>query len=67
MRVVVDQSRCIGAGNCLVASQVFDQRESDGLVVVLQEYPPAELSEAVQDAADLCPAGVITIQRRTYP
>lgn len=61
MRVVIDQDKCIGAGNCLVASEVFDQRESDGLVVLLQENPPDELRESVRDAADLCPAAAITI------
>lgn len=65
MRIVIDQAKCIGAGNCLVASEVFDQRESDGLVVLLQESPPEALSEVVHDAADLCPAGAITIQADT--
>jgi ferredoxin len=62
MRVVVDINKCIGAGNCLVAPDVFDQREDDGLVVVLQEHPPADRHHEVSEAAQLCPARAITIE-----
>ncbi|WP_406641491.1 ferredoxin [Amycolatopsis sp. WGS_07] len=62
MKVVVDQSRCVGAGQCvLVAPEVFDQRDEDGIVVLLQEDPPAELHAQVKDAAQLCPALAIEV------
>ena len=62
MKVVVDQSRCVGAGQCvLVAPEVFDQRDEDGIVVLLQENPPAELHAQVKDAAQLCPALAIEV------
>ena len=52
MKVVVDQSRCVGAGQCvLVAPEVFDQRDEDGIVVLLQENPPAELHAQAKEAA----------------
>ncbi|MFD2467963.1 ferredoxin [Amycolatopsis silviterrae] len=62
MKVVVDQSRCVGAGQCvLVAPEVFDQRDEDGMVVLLQENPSAELHAQVKDAAQLCPALAIEV------
>jgi ferredoxin len=62
MRVRVDQARCVGSGNCvLTAPEVFDQRVEDGIVVLLDPSPPAELAERVRRAAALCPAGVITV------
>ena len=62
MRVVANKPRCIAAGQCVLKSpKVFDQNEDDGLVIVLQESPPAELQESVRLAARVCPASVITI------
>lgn len=63
MRVKVDQSRCVASGNCvLTAPEVFDQREQDGIVVLLDPSPPAALAERVRRAAALCPANVITVE-----
>ena len=42
MRVAVDQDKCCGAGKCvLLAPEVFDQREDDGVVVLLDEALPS--------------------------
>jgi ferredoxin len=63
MRVIVDQDKCVGAGNCVLRTdEVFDQREEDGIVMLLQERPSPELYEAVRDAAMTCPALAITIE-----
>ncbi|MBB4685853.1 ferredoxin [Amycolatopsis jiangsuensis] len=63
MKVVVDQARCVGAGQCvLVAPEVFDQREEDGIVVLLDENPPADLHEQVREAAQVCPALAIELE-----
>ncbi|GAA3544601.1 ferredoxin [Amycolatopsis ultiminotia] len=63
MKVVVDQSRCVGAGQCvLVAPEVFDQREDDGIVVLLEEEPPEDLHGRVREAAQLCPALAIELE-----
>ncbi|WP_328606777.1 ferredoxin [Amycolatopsis sp. NBC_00345] len=62
MKVLIDQDRCVGAGQCVLAApEVFDQREEDGVVVLLQENPPAELHEQVREAAQICPALAIEL------
>jgi len=62
LRVSVDRSRCLGSGNCLTwASVVFDQSVDDFLVVVLDETPPAERREAVEQAARFCPGQAIRV------
>jgi ferredoxin len=63
VKVIIDESKCVGAGQCVwVAPQVFDQRESDGIVVLLQAEPPAELHDFVREAAAVCPAAAIRIE-----
>ncbi|MEV6932365.1 ferredoxin [Dactylosporangium sp. NPDC051485] len=65
MRVEVFPERCIGSGVCaLVAADVFDQREDDGVVILLDDRPPADRQESVYEAATRCPASVIEIHDR---
>ncbi|MEV4582562.1 ferredoxin [Nonomuraea jabiensis] len=62
MKVTIDQDKCCGAGTCvLVAPDVFDQRDDDGIVILLSERPPAELGPAVREAADVCPGAAILV------
>ncbi|MFB6720656.1 ferredoxin [Kribbella sp. NPDC056345] len=62
MKIIVDQDKCVASGQCVSsAPDVFDQREEDGIVVLLNDNPPAELADGVRQAAALCPALVITI------
>ena len=62
MRVVVDLSKCCGAGQCvLLVPKVFDQRE-DGIVILLDEAPPKELHAAVREAASVCPTAAIRLE-----
>ena len=64
MRVAVDQHKCVSSGNCALAlPAVFDQREDDGVVVLLDESPPEELLDEVLEAEDMCPAQAILVQR----
>lgn len=61
--VRIDEHKCIGAGQCVLAApEVFDQREEDGIVVLLQPHPPASLASGVLRAAKLCPARVIVVE-----
>lgn len=63
MKITVDESRCVGAGQCvLAAGDIFDQREEDGIVVLLNESPSQDRLEAAKLAARLCPAAAITVE-----
>ncbi|MFF2147398.1 ferredoxin [Kitasatospora sp. NPDC058190] len=60
MKVIVDQHKCVASGQCvLTAPEVFDQREEDGIVVLLTETPPDHLLDDVRQSATLCPAQAI--------
>ncbi|SDO21076.1 ferredoxin [Actinacidiphila guanduensis] len=62
MRVHVDQDRCCGSGMCVLsAPSVFDQRDEDGIVVLLDPEPPAEVLADVRDAVAGCPALAIEL------
>jgi ferredoxin len=57
--VNIDRDRCIGSGACVIACpEVFGQ-DGDGLVVLLDEFPPRQFQDRVQEATDACPASVI--------
>jgi ferredoxin len=63
MKVTVDTDRCIAAGQCVLsAPEVFDQREEDGLVVLLNPSPSADVAVDVKQAATLCPALAIIVE-----
>jgi ferredoxin len=63
MRVIVDTEKCIASGSCVTADpDVFDQREEDGIVILLEENPSPEHLEAVQKAARVCPAMAIIVE-----
>jgi ferredoxin len=63
MKVTIDTDRCIAAGQCVLsAPDVFDQREEDGLVVLLNPSPSADVAVDVKQAATLCPALAITVE-----
>jgi ferredoxin len=48
----------------LAAEDVFDKREEDGIVLLLNENPPAGRHEDVRQAAAVCPALAIAIEER---
>jgi ferredoxin len=63
VRVVAYTQKCIASGNCVLAcSDVFEQRDSDGTVHVLNERPALVLLAKVRQVVDLCPAQVFTIE-----
>ena len=62
MRVVVDYDVCASTGSCMqVCPEVFEVR-SDGYLYILQEEPDEALRPKVEQAAELCPTGAITIE-----
>jgi len=46
----------------LNASDVFDQRDDDGVVVLLNDSPGPEQAQNVRNAAAACPAVAIDIK-----
>lgn len=61
LRVVVDEQKCCGAGQCaMLAPDVFDQRD-DGIVILLNATPPEELHSTVREAACVCPGSAIRV------
>jgi ferredoxin len=63
MKVTIDQDKCVASGQCVTAAmEVFDQRDEDGIVVLLDPNPPAELAEDVRHAAAVCPALAISLK-----
>jgi ferredoxin len=59
LQVNVDRDKCIASGACVLAApEVFGQ-DDDGIVVVLQASPTAELEAKALDAIRACPAAVI--------
>ncbi|MFF5010517.1 ferredoxin [Streptomyces phaeochromogenes] len=62
MKISLDADKCCGAGQCvLVAPEVFDQRDEDGIVVLLTDEPPLNTHTGVREAAAICPAAVIGV------
>ena len=62
MKVTLDQDKCVASGQCVVAAMdVFDQRDEDGIAVLLEPEPPAAMADDVRQAAAVCPALAITL------
>jgi ferredoxin len=62
MKIVVDEEKCCAGGQCVLAApEVFDQRDEDGIVVLLNDNPAPRLHTGVREAAQICPAGAIAV------
>ncbi|WP_329321745.1 ferredoxin [Streptomyces sp. NBC_01262] len=65
MEVELDEPKCVAAGQCVLAApEVFDQRDEDGVAVVLDDRPDPDLLDGVREAAALCPAAAIRLVER---
>ena len=63
MKITIDEAKCVGAGQCVLsAPEVFDQRDEDGVVVLLDSDPPESEHDNARTAAQLCPAAAIAVQ-----
>jgi ferredoxin len=63
IRVIVDESRCVGSGMCLFTEPaVFDQDEETGIVIVLDENSSADLLTTLQRAVEGCPGQAIRLE-----
>jgi ferredoxin len=62
MKITVDKEKCVGGGQCvLAASNIFDQDDATGIVILLHEAPSIDSENAVREAAFRCPAAAIHI------
>ncbi|WP_327372130.1 ferredoxin [Streptomyces sp. NBC_01217] len=62
MRVEVDVPKCVASGQCvMIAPDVFDQREDDGLVILLDDRPASEFHADVRESSVVCPAAAIRV------
>lgn len=62
MIIEIDEDSCVGAGQCVLAAPVvFDQRDDDGIVVLLDEDPADSERANVEEAAMRCPAAAIRV------
>lgn len=65
MQISADEDKCCGAGQCvMIAPEVFDQRDEDGVVVLLDAEPAEHQHAEVREAADVCPAAAIELSER---
>jgi ferredoxin len=63
MKVAVDQDKCVSSGQCVLnADDIFDQRDDDGVVVLLNDSPSADQAQNARQAAAACPALAIHIE-----
>ncbi len=63
MKVIALRNRCIASGACVLAcSQVFNQRESDGVVELRESRPSLDLLQKVQQAVAACPSQVFVME-----
>ncbi|MEU2270605.1 ferredoxin [Streptomyces olindensis] len=62
MRVELDEPKCVASGQCVMAApEVFDQREEDGIALVLDERPAGDSLAGVREAVAICPAAAIRL------
>jgi ferredoxin len=62
MKVVVDFDICQSNAVCMeIAPKVFEVRD-DGYLYVLIEEPPESMRADVEEAAERCPTGAISIE-----
>jgi ferredoxin len=61
--VLLGEDKCVASGQCvLVAPEVFDQRDEDGVAVVLQPAPADDLLDGVREAVAICPAAALRLR-----
>ncbi|WP_437773465.1 ferredoxin [Arthrobacter sp. KNU40] len=63
MKVLLDQDKCVASGQCVTAADtVFDQRDEDGIAVLLMDDIGPEREAEVRQAAAVCPVLAIKLQ-----
>jgi ferredoxin len=63
VKITVDQDKCVSSGQCVLnAGELFDQRDEDGVVVLLDPGPGPDQTDNARRAAAACPALAIDIE-----
>lgn len=63
MKVRIDEELCTGCEECVDAvPDVFEMNSAGELATVKVDTVPSDLEDAVQEAADDCPAEAIIIE-----
>ncbi|GED96243.1 ferredoxin [Gordonia crocea] len=63
MRIITHEDNCIGSGNCVLsAPELFDQRDEDGVVIVVDAEPGEAWHGAARTAESACPARAIEVR-----
>jgi ferredoxin len=64
IKVRASREKCVGAGSCVtLAPAVFDQDDDDAIVKLLKEDVSDDERDAVEQAADFCPAQAIWLEK----
>ncbi|GAA4240040.1 ferredoxin [Actinomadura meridiana] len=62
MHITTDTDSCIGSGQCALAlPEIFDQDDTEGKVLLINDSPDRELHDDVREAAYRCPMQAITV------
>ncbi|WP_457100719.1 ferredoxin [Microbacterium sp. P5_E9] len=62
MRIELDEPKCVASGLCvMVAPDVFDQRDDDGIAILLESTPAEGALHGVRQAVALCPAAALRL------
>jgi ferredoxin len=76
VKVVIDRMICVSCGSCWEACPgLFEQDPDDSFSRIIEKYrikgniaegtPTDDLAACAQEAADLCPVQIISIQEQT--
>jgi ferredoxin len=61
MKIRLDETRCVAAGQCVQAAPTVFGQDEDGIVQLLDEQSADVESGAVKQAVRLCPTRVISL------
>jgi ferredoxin len=64
MRIIIDQERCEGHGQCVAAAPEVFAFDDDGLTVVLQDPVDATAEDAARAAVRRCPVAALQIEEQ---
>lgn len=61
MKIQLDETRCVAAGQCVQAAPGVFGQDEDGIVMLVDEQSAESKLGAVRQAVRLCPTRVISL------